>query len=149
MNISIDEARLDTILEVLSEKHIKLMKDAESWGYDLEGDFDRYMDIRQKELLLANTIHDLKKQRTALRENSSIGSEVPLEEWEKKLVRGESPDQPPFSSFRDYLATVDVNDPAAMSIAVLSNHLTVAQAKEWIDGTLNRRRELLNIWMKN
>lgn len=89
MKLSLSEDALALALDALEKQHQALMKKADSWSYDLEGDFENYMNSRKDELNVAAVIHSLKKQRTFRQNNPSIASDEPLPEWEVKLLTGE------------------------------------------------------------
>lgn len=74
MMLSMSEDTLQTVLDALEKQHRDMMEKGTSWSYNLEGDYDNYVQFRQKELTLAVIINNLKKQRTARRENPSAAS---------------------------------------------------------------------------
>lgn len=87
MNIALSSEALSLVVDALEKTHRELVRKAESWSFDLEGDFDNYVKARQEELNVAVVINSIKKQRT-FRENNPQGAGVPLADWEIELLTG-------------------------------------------------------------
>ena len=92
MKLNLSEDALSLALDALEKQHRELVKKADSWSYDLEGDFDNYMKHRQDEINVAAVIHSLKKQRTFRQQNPTAAAEEPLADWEVKLLTGQPVD---------------------------------------------------------
>ncbi len=92
MKLNLSEDALSLALDALEKTHRDLVRKAESWSFDLEGDFDNYMKARQDEINLASVIHSLKKQRTFRMQNPYTAAEEPLADWEVKLLTGQPVD---------------------------------------------------------
>lgn len=91
MKIAFNDDALSLILEHLEKTHKELMRKAESWSYDLEGDYDNYLKARQDEMDLAAVINSMKKQRTFSQNNPQAAGNEPLADWEVELLTGKKP----------------------------------------------------------
>lgn len=85
LNLTIEDVA--NVISAMEQAHKKFSDEATSWSFDLEGDFEKYVELRNKELALAHTINRIKRQRTA----QAAGDDSPLEDWEKDLLAGKTP----------------------------------------------------------
>lgn len=93
MKLNLSDNALSLALDALEKQHRELVKKADSWSYDLEGDFENYIKHRQDEINIAAVIHALKKQRTFNQNNPNAAPhEEPLADWEIRLLTGKAVD---------------------------------------------------------
>ena len=85
MRFHLNTDDVDNVVSALEQTHRILVDKATSWSFDLENDYDNYLELRQKELELASTIHTMKRQRTSQRGNP-LTVETPLADWERELL---------------------------------------------------------------
>lgn len=142
MNVSLNNDFLAIVLDSLENTHRELVKKADSWSFDLEGDYDNYLKYRQKELEVAAVIHSVKKQRTARQQNPSSGAEAPLADWEIELLQGGSKPL----TFKEFLQHVDINNSTVMEEAVKQGWLTAGEAEAWRSTSNSNRQHLLQEW---
>ena len=96
MRFDISDIETTLVLASLEKQHRELLDKASSWSFDLEGDYDTYVNFRQQELRLAALIHTMKRQRTFQQNNPDRKEPLadwekqPLADWEKELLSGES-----------------------------------------------------------